>query len=89
VVNKADRDGALRMVSELEQMLHPAAAVPVDDSSAADDGVDRQAGSTRCSTRLERHRAFVATDAERAGRTAARRAGEADPTSSRRRCAGA
>ena len=75
VVNKADRDGALRMVSELEQMLHlrpPSPwTIPVLPTTASiGSGVDAVLDA------LERHRAFVATDAERAGRTAARRAGE-------------
>ena len=75
VVNKADRDGALRMVSELEQMLHlrpPSPwTIPVLPTTASiGSGVDAVLDA------LERHRAFVATDAERAGRAAARRAGE-------------
>src|SRR5262249_35813769 len=75
VVNKADRDGALRMVSELEQMLHlqpPTPwAVPVLATTASlGTGVDEVLAA------LERHRAFVERDAGRAGRAAARRAGE-------------
>ena len=75
VVNKADRDGAMRMVSELEQMLHlrpPSPwTIPVLPTTASiGSGVDAVLDA------LERHRAFVATDAERAGRMAARRAGE-------------
>ena len=75
VVNKADRDGSVRMVSELEQMLHlrpPSPwTIPVLPTTASiGSGVDAVLDA------LERHRAFVATDAERAGRMAARRAGE-------------
>ena len=44
-------------------------------SGAADDGVDRQRVDAVLDA-LERHRAFVATDAERAGGDGARRAGE-------------
>jgi LAO/AO transport system kinase len=75
VVNKADRDGALRMVSELEQMLHlrpPSPwTIPVLPTIASvGSGVDDVLAG------LERHRAHVSGDAERAGRAAARRAGE-------------
>ena len=75
VVNKADRDGALRMVSELEQMLHlrpPSPwAIPVLATVASvGTGVDEVL------TGLEEHRTHVAGDAERAGRAAARRGGE-------------
>ncbi len=75
VVNKADREGAPRMVSELEQMLHlrPAApwAIPVLPTTASvGTGVDDVLAG------LERHRLHVAGDGERAGRSAARRAGE-------------
>jgi len=75
VVNKADRDGAMRMASELEQMLHlrpPSPwTIPVLPTTASiGTGVDAVLDA------LERHRAFVPTDAERAGRAAARRAGE-------------
>ncbi len=75
VVNKADREGALRMVSELEQMLHlrpPSPwAIPVLATVAtAGTGVDEVLAG------LQRHRAFVAADATRAGRLAGRRAGE-------------
>jgi LAO/AO transport system kinase len=75
VVNKADRDGALRMVSELEQMLHlrpPSPwTIPVLPTTASvGSGVDDVLAG------LERHRAHVGGDAERAGRVAARRAGE-------------
>jgi len=75
VVNKADRDGALGMVSELEQMLHlrpPSPwAIPVLPTEAVHGtGVDAVLEA------LERHRAFVSSDAERAGRAAARRAAD-------------
>jgi LAO/AO transport system kinase len=75
VVNKADRDGAMRMASELEQMLHlrpPSPwAIPVLPTSASvGRGVDAVLAA------LERHRAFVGGDPDRAARTAARRAGE-------------
>jgi GTPase len=75
VVNKADRDGALRMVSELEQMLHlrpPSPwTIPVLPTIASvGSGVDDVLAG------LERHRAHVSGDAERAGRAAARRTGE-------------
>ncbi len=75
VVNKADRDGALRMVSELEQMLHlrpPSAwTIPVLATTAsAGLGIDEVMAA------LERHRAFAAGDPERAGRAAARRGGD-------------
>jgi LAO/AO transport system kinase len=75
VVNKADRDGALRMVSELEQMLHlrpPSAwSIPVLPTTASTGtGVDAVLAA------LEDHRRFVSDDSERAGRAAARRAGE-------------
>jgi LAO/AO transport system kinase len=75
VVNKADREGAMRMVSELEQMLHlrpPSPwAIPVLPTTASTGaGVDQVVAA------LERHRGFVADDAERAERAAARRSGE-------------
>src|SRR5262245_36086252 len=75
VVNKADRDGATRMVSELEQMLHlrpPAPwAIPVLPTTASiGTGVDEVEAA------LDRHRGFAGDDAERAQRAAARRAGE-------------
>jgi GTPase len=75
VVNKADRDGALRMASELEQMLHlrPLSpwAIPVLPTTASvGTGVDAVLAA------LEQHRAFVGGDPDRAARTAARRAGE-------------
>jgi len=75
VVNKADRDGALRMVSELEQMLHlrpPSPwAIPVLPTEAV-----RGIGVDAVLEALERHRGFVSGDAERAGRAAARRAAD-------------
>jgi LAO/AO transport system kinase len=76
VVNKADRDGALRMVSELEQMLHlrpPSPwAIPVLPTEAV-----RGTGVDAVLEALERHRAFVSGDAGRAGRAATRRAADA------------
>jgi len=75
VVNKADRDGALRMVSELEQMLHlrpPSPwTIPVLPTEAV-----RGTGVDAVLEALERHRGFVSSDAERAGRAAARRAAD-------------
>ena len=75
VVNKADREGALRMVSELEQMLHlrpPSPwAIPVLPTEAV-----RGPGVDAVLDALERHRAFVSGDTERAGRAAARRAAD-------------
>jgi LAO/AO transport system kinase len=75
VVNKADRDGADRMQSELVQMLHlrgsPGWEIPVlATQAAADVGVDAVLDA------IARHRAFLATDAERAGRAHERREGE-------------
>src|SRR5215470_11355135 len=75
VVNKADRDGAVRMASELEQMLHlrpPSPwSIPVLSTTASiGTGVDAVLEA------LDRHRTFASGDAERAGRVAARRAGE-------------
>jgi GTPase len=75
VVNKADRDGALRMVSELEQMLHlrpPSPwAIPVLPTTASvGTGVDAVLEA------LERHRTFASSDTERGSRAAARRTGE-------------
>jgi LAO/AO transport system kinase len=75
VVNKADRDGALRMVSELEQMLHlrppsPWAIPVLPTESVRGTGVDAVLDA------LERHRAFVSGDPARAGRAAARRAAD-------------
>jgi LAO/AO transport system kinase len=75
VVNKADRDGALRMESELEQMLHlrpPSPwTIPVLPTEAV-----RGIGVDAVLEALERHRGFVSGDAERAGRAAARRAAD-------------
>jgi LAO/AO transport system kinase len=75
VVNKADRDGAMRMASELEQMLHlrpPSPwTIPVLPTTASvGTGVDAVLAA------LEQHRVFVGGDPDRAARTAARRAGE-------------
>ena len=75
LVNKADRDGAERMRSELAQMLHlrPAAAwsIPVLLTQAATDG-----GTAAVLDALEQHRAFLAADPERARRERRRREGE-------------
>jgi len=75
LVNKADREGAERMRSELAQMLHlrPAAAwsIPVLLTQAASDG-----GTAAVLDALEQHRAFLAADPERAHRQRARREGE-------------
>src|SRR6059036_4065953 len=75
IVNKADRDGAERMRSELAQMLHlrPAAAwsIPVLLTQAVTDG-----GTAAVLNALEQHRAFLAADPERAHRQRARREGE-------------
>src|SRR2546427_9136433 len=75
LVNKADRDGAERMRSELAQMLHlrPAAAwsIPVLLTQAASDG-----GTAAVLNALEQHRAFLAADPERARREGRRREGE-------------
>src|SRR5438132_8056158 len=75
VVNKAYRDGAERMKSELAQMLHlrPAAAwsIPVLLTQAASDG-----GTAAVLNSLEQHRAFLAADPERARREGRRREGE-------------
>jgi LAO/AO transport system kinase len=75
VVNKADRDGALRMVSELEQMLHlrpPSPwTIPVLPTEAV-----RGTGVDAVLEALERHRTFVNSDVDRAGRAAARRAAD-------------
>ena len=75
LVNKADREGAERMRSELVQMLHlrPAAGweIPVLLTQAAGDvGLDVFLEA------LERHREFLATDADRARRQRQRREGE-------------
>ena len=75
LVNKADRDGAERMRSELAQMLHlrPAAAwsIPVLLTQATTDG-----GTDAVLDALEQHRAFLAADPERARRERRRREGE-------------
>ena len=75
LVNKADRDGAERMRSELAQMLHlrPAAAwsIPVLLTQAATDG-----GTAAVLEALEQHRGFLAADPERARRERRRREGE-------------
>ena len=75
VVNKADREGAERMQSELVQMLHlrPAApwSIPVVLTQAA-----TGAGTEAVRDAIEAHRAFLADDAERARRQRARREGE-------------
>ena len=75
LVNKADRDGAERMRSELAQMLHlrPAAAwsIPVLLTQAATDG-----GTDAVLDALERHRAYLAADPERSRRERRRREGE-------------
>jgi LAO/AO transport system kinase len=75
VVNKADRDGADRMRSELEQMVHlrPASGwqIPVlATEAAADVGVDAVLDV------LARHRTFLAADAGRTSRERVRREGE-------------
>ncbi len=75
VVNKADREGAERMQSELVQMLHlrpPSAwAVPVLLTQAARDvGIDAVLDA------LARHRDTRAADPARAARERERRAGE-------------
>ncbi|HLY36502.1 MAG TPA: methylmalonyl Co-A mutase-associated GTPase MeaB [Candidatus Binatia bacterium] len=75
VVNKADRDGADRIQSELVQMLHlrgsPGWEIPVlATQAAADVGIDAVLDA------IARHRAFLATDVERARRTRERREGE-------------
>src|SRR5947199_6194318 len=74
-VNKADRDGAERMRSELVQMLHLHAAssweIPVLPTvAAADVGLDAFLEA------LDRHREFLATDTDRARRQRERREGE-------------
>ena len=75
VVNKADRDGAERMKSELIQMLHlrPASAwsIPVLLTQAANDvGIDELLVA------LDAHRAALADDAERERRIRLRRESE-------------
>jgi len=75
VVNKADRDGALRMVAELEQMLHLRPPSPWSIPVLATEAT-RGAGVEAVVEALARHRTFVTADPDRAGRVAARRAGE-------------
>jgi LAO/AO transport system kinase len=75
LVNKADRDGAERMKSELVQMLHlrPASpwSIPVLLTQAASDvGVDAVVDA------LAEHRGFLGADAQREQRARARREGE-------------
>ena len=75
VVNKADRDGADRMKSELVQMLHlrPASvwSIPVLLTQAATDvGIDELVAA------LDQHRAALAGDAERERRIRLRRESE-------------
>ena len=75
VVNKADRDGAERMRSELTQMLHLRTASPWSIPvllTQAEAGV----GIDALLEALETHRAFVAADADRARRDRMRREGE-------------
>ncbi len=75
LVNKADRDGAERMQSELVQMLHlrPPSGweVPVLLTEAAAD-----IGMEPVLEAVERHRSFLAADAGRERRTRQRREGE-------------
>jgi len=75
VVNKADRDGAERMKSELIQMLHlrPASAwnIPVILTQAATD-----VGTGELVAALEQHRAALTGDAERERRIRLRRESE-------------
>jgi LAO/AO transport system kinase len=75
VVNKADRDGAERMTSELTQMLHlrPAStwSIPVILTQAATD-----VGTDELMIALEAHRAALAGDAEREQRIRLRRESE-------------
>jgi len=75
VVNKADRDGAERMRSELVQMLHlrPAGPWPIPvvmTVAATGQGVDELAAA------IAAHQAFVAGDGGRAARQQGRRAEE-------------
>src|SRR5262245_21708324 len=75
VVNKADRDGAMRMVSELEQMLHLRPPSPwqipvLPTTASVGTGVDAVLEA------LDGHRRFASADVERAVRAAARRAGD-------------
>jgi LAO/AO transport system kinase len=75
IVNKADREGAERMRSELVQMLHlrPASGweIPVLPTEATAD-----VGTEAVLDAVERHRAFLAADAERVRRDRQRREGE-------------
>jgi LAO/AO transport system kinase len=75
VVNKADREGAERMKSELLQMLHlrPASpwTIPVLLAQAAN-GI----GTDEVARALAEHRAFVAGDGGRVARERQRREGE-------------
>src|SRR2546430_2453595 len=75
LVNKADREGAERMRSELVQMLHlrPASTweIPVLLTEAASD-----VGTDAVLDALDRHRAFLAEDADRARRARERRQAE-------------
>jgi LAO/AO transport system kinase len=75
VVNKADREGAERMQSELVQMLHLRPAdgwqIPVLLTQASADG-----GTEALVAAVDRHRAAVASDAARAEREPGRREGE-------------
>jgi LAO/AO transport system kinase len=75
LVNKADRDGAERMTSELVQMLHlrPGSGwqIPVLLTQAAAD-----VGTDAVLKALDEHRAFLAGDPDRARRQRLRREGE-------------
>jgi LAO/AO transport system kinase len=75
LVNKADREGAERMKSELVQMLHlraPSAwSIPVLLTRAATD-----AGIDDVMAALAQHRAFLAADGTRASAERRRREGE-------------
>jgi LAO/AO transport system kinase len=75
VVNKADRDGAGRLQSELVHMveLRPGApwSIPVLLTEAAAD-----AGTEAVLEAFDRHRAFLAADADRVRRQRQRREGE-------------
>jgi LAO/AO transport system kinase len=75
VVNKADREGAGRMESELTQMLNLRAPgpwrIPVIRTQATAD-----AGVAAVVAALDAHRAHVAGDPDRAGREPRRRQGE-------------
>jgi len=75
LVNKADREGADRMKAELVQMLQlrPSVGweVPVLATQAATDvGIDEVLAA------IDLHRAYLAADADRAGRQRTRREGE-------------